>query len=186
MSNKFFSYTAACILFVFASCSNAKDNTPILTSDDFFEPETGKIENTFSDNTEAEYYNNDSSNYSVKTTDKAESFYADNTLNHAPINTKVLANKLKKHIIAMVYPDTYQNSQIKILQENTNGAQLELLLSVTWKDQWVNKPYVVEGKLQVNEDGSNAHFVIMHKNTEAEALEITYENFKTEIRLAQI
>jgi hypothetical protein len=58
-------------------------------------------------------------------------------------------------------------------------------MAITWKDRWVPK-YEIKGQLTVDEDGNNPAFIITEKNIEAEALEVTEDDFRTEIKLDNI
>lgn len=191
MLYRFFSYFAiGFFLCLVSSCTANTEAKPLLTSDDFFEPEQTTMPNAIANSTfanevkkgEAKSKKSDKPAISSEEKTNQKAFTPqENKKSHLQ-----LVNGIKKDIIAMVYPESYKSSNVKILKESTNGDQLELKIAVSWTDQWVKSPYIIEGLLKVNTDGSNAHFKIIHKNAQAEALEITYDNFKEEISLAKI
>lgn len=179
--------TVCCLLLL--ACNSEVNNDKILTSEDFFEPENSTITDKLSESiinssvreSKAAKENNSSKNKVEPV--KEKSSYKEK---YNSYNSDKLANNIKKHIIAMVYPEKYQSSSIQILQENFKDNKVQLNIAVTWKDQWVSKPYRVEGLLEVEKDGTNAYFKIIKKNSQAEALEITYDDFKNELYLSKL
>lgn len=87
--------------------------------------------------------------------------------------------------IRMVYADNFMNPKARVLNSTKQDGNYIIEMAITWKDRWVPK-YEIKGTLSVAEDGSNPSFVITEKNIEAEALEVTADDFKTEITLDNI
>ena len=87
--------------------------------------------------------------------------------------------------IRMVYSDNFTNPKARVLSSTLENGTNIIDMAITWKDRWVPK-YEIKGKLTVDEDGSNPAFIITEKNIEAEALEITEDDFRTEIKLDNI
>ncbi|WMX13514.1 MULTISPECIES: hypothetical protein [unclassified Aureispira] len=87
--------------------------------------------------------------------------------------------------IRMVYSDNFAKPKATVLNAQKDGERHTIDLAITWKDHWTPK-YKIEGTLEVNTDGSDAKFTITNKNTEAEVLELTEDNFQTEITLPSL
>lgn len=84
--------------------------------------------------------------------------------------------------IRMVYSDNFAKPRAKVTNATKEGDRHSIEVSITWKDHWVPK-YRIDGTLMVNADGSDAKFVITDKNVDAEALELTEDDFKSELLL---
>lgn len=89
-------------------------------------------------------------------------------------------------IIRMVYEENFKNAQAKVLNSELQEGRYSIDLVIKWSDRWVDAPYEVEGILEVNEDGTEAEYIVTKKNAEAEALEFTNENFKNDLTIEQI
>ena len=87
--------------------------------------------------------------------------------------------------IRMVYSDNFANPKASVLNSTQDGDRYTIDVKIQWKDHW-NPKYVIKGTLEVNSDGSDAKFTITEKNVEAEVLELTEDNFKTEISIPSI
>jgi|VirMetMinimDraft_7_1064189.scaffolds.fasta_scaffold101669_1 hypothetical protein len=87
--------------------------------------------------------------------------------------------------IRMVYSDNFAKPKVNVLSANKDGDRHTIDLAITWKDHWTPK-YKIEGTLEVNSDGSDAKFTITNKNTEAEVLELTEDNFQSEITIPSL
>lgn len=87
--------------------------------------------------------------------------------------------------IRMVYSDNFIAPKARVLNSTKQDGNYIIELAITWKDHWVPK-YEIKGTLTVAEDGNNPSFVITEKNIEAEALEVTKDDFKTELTLNNI
>lgn len=87
--------------------------------------------------------------------------------------------------IRMVYSDNFAKPKATILNSNQEGDRHTIDLAITWKDHWTPK-YKITGTLEVNSDGSDAKFIITEKNTEAEVLELTEDDFQSEITLPSL
>jgi len=88
-------------------------------------------------------------------------------------------------VIRMVYSDNFAKPKATILNSSQNGDRHTIDLAITWKDHWTPK-YKIEGILEVNNDGSDAKFTITNKNTAAEVLELTEDNFQSEITIPSL
>jgi hypothetical protein len=95
---------------------------------------------------------------------------------------KDFATALIYPAIRMVYSDNFANPRVTVNNATQDGDRHNIDLTITWKDHWVPK-YRIDGTLMVNSDGSDANFVITDKNVDAEVLELTEDNFETEITL---
>lgn len=87
--------------------------------------------------------------------------------------------------IRMVYSDHFAKPKATILNSTQDGGRHTIDLAITWKDHWTPK-YKIKGTLEVNSDGSDAKFIITEKNTAAEVLELTEDNFQSEITLPSL
>lgn len=87
--------------------------------------------------------------------------------------------------IRMVYSDNFSKPKASVLNSMQEGDRHIIDLKITWKDHWIPK-YQIEGTLEVNSDGSDARFVITDKNVEAEVLELTEDNFQSEITIPSL
>lgn len=87
--------------------------------------------------------------------------------------------------IRMVYSDNFAQPKATVLNSTQDGDRHTIDVKITWKDRWTPK-YEIKGTLMVNQDGSDAVFVISDKNMEAETLELTEDNFQSEIRLPSL
>ena len=87
--------------------------------------------------------------------------------------------------IRMVYSDNFTNPKARVLSSTLENGTNIIDMAITWKDRWVPK-YEIKGQLTVDEDGNNPAFIITEKNIEAEALEVTEDDFRTEIKLDNI
>lgn len=97
-------------------------------------------------------------------------------------NPRDFATAIIYPAIRMVYSDNFAKPKATVLNSNQDGDRHTIDLAITWKDHWTPK-YKIEGTLEVNSDGSDAKFTITNKNTEAEVLELTEDNFQSEITL---
>ncbi len=95
---------------------------------------------------------------------------------------KDFATALIYPAIRMVYSDNFSKPKVTVKNATQEGARHTIDLSITWKDHWVPK-FRIDGTLMVNADGSDATFVITDKNVEAEVLELTEDNFQSELVL---
>jgi hypothetical protein len=100
-------------------------------------------------------------------------------------NPRDFATALIYPAIRMVYSDNFAKPKAKVLNSNQDGDRHTIDLAITWKDHWTPK-YKIEGTLEVNSDGSDAKFTITSKNKEAEVLELTEDNFQSEITLPSL
>lgn len=100
-------------------------------------------------------------------------------------NPRDFANAIIYPAIRMVYSDNFAKPKATVLNSNQDGDRHRIDLSITWKDHWTPK-YKIEGTLEVNSDGSDAKFTITNKNTEAEVLELTEDNFQSEITIPSL
>lgn len=96
------------------------------------------------------------------------------------------AKAVQYRIVRMVYPDPCKILKTAVVSSSSEGEVWQIEVEITWSDKWVRSPYRLTGVLTVNKDGSNARFAVKTKNAEAEALEITYEQFKSTLDLGQI
>lgn len=87
--------------------------------------------------------------------------------------------------IRMVYSDNFAKPNARVSNSNQDGNRYTMDVEITWKDHW-NPKYMIKGKLEVNSDGSNAKFTITEKNKQAEVLEFTEDNFKSEITIPSL
>lgn len=87
--------------------------------------------------------------------------------------------------IRMVYSDNFAKPKVNVTNATQEGERHTIDLFITWKDHWVPN-YRIDGTLMVNTDGSDAKFIITDKNMEAEVLELTEDNFKSEITLSTL
>lgn len=87
--------------------------------------------------------------------------------------------------IRMVYSDNFAQPKAKVSNSTQEGDRYIMDVEITWKDHW-NPKYMIKGKLEVNSDGSNAKFTINEKNKQAEVLEFTEDNFKSEITIPSL
>lgn len=87
--------------------------------------------------------------------------------------------------IRMVYSDNFAKPNVSVINATQDGDRHTIDVRITWKDHWVAK-YEIKGTLEVNSDGSNGNFSITDKNVEAEVLELTEDNFKSEISLPSL
>ena len=95
---------------------------------------------------------------------------------------KDFAKALIYPAIRMVYSDNFAQPKVKVSNATQEGDRHTMNVSITWKDHWVPK-YRIDGTLMVNTDGSDANFVITDKNVDAEVLELTEDNFQSELIL---
>lgn len=100
-------------------------------------------------------------------------------------NPSDFATALIYPAIRMVYSDHFAKPKATVLNSNQDGDRHSIDLAITWKDHWTPK-YKIEGTLEVNTDGSDAKFTITNKNTAAEVLELTEDNFQSEITLPSL
>jgi hypothetical protein len=100
-------------------------------------------------------------------------------------NPRDFATALIYPAIRMVYSDNFAKPKATILNSTQDGDRHTIDLAITWKDHWTPK-YKIKGTLEVNSDGSDAKFTITEKNTEAEVLELTEDNFQSEITLPSL
>lgn len=98
---------------------------------------------------------------------------------------KDFATALIYPAIRMVYSDNFAKPKVTINNSTQEGDRHTIDLTITWKDHWVPK-YQIDGTLMVNTDGSDANFVITDKNVDAEVLELTEDNFESEITLPSL
>lgn len=98
---------------------------------------------------------------------------------------KELATALIYPAIRMVYSDNFAKPKVSVKQATQEGDRHNIDLSITWKDHWVSK-FRIDGTLMVNTDGSDAKFVITDKNVNAEVLELTEDNFQSELSLPSL
>jgi hypothetical protein len=97
------------------------------------------------------------------------------------------ARAVQWRVIGMLYKEPCQIVSVKVLDEKVNEEGLkEIRVEIQWKDKWIRKPYLLEGRLTVASDGSGAVFKILSKNLEAEALEVGLEEFKETLDLGNI
>lgn len=99
---------------------------------------------------------------------------------------KDFAQAMVLPIIRMVYEENFKNAKAKVLNADLKDGRHSIDILVKWSDRWVDAPYEVEGVLEVNEDGTQVEYIVTKKNGEAEALEFTNENFKSDLTLDQI
>jgi hypothetical protein len=97
-------------------------------------------------------------------------------------NPRDFASAIIYPAIRMVYSDNFAKPKATVLNSNQDGGRHTIDLAITWKDHWTPK-YKIEGTLEVNNDGSDAKFTITNKNTAAEVLELTEDNFQSKITL---
>ncbi len=81
--------------------------------------------------------------------------------------------------IRMVYTDEFHSPKAKVVSAIENAGRYTINIKVSWGDRWVSTPYVMDGILEVNTDGSDANFKITNTNTQVEALEFTNEGYRT-------
>ena len=98
---------------------------------------------------------------------------------------KDFATALIYPAIRMVYSDNFAKPKVTVNNSTQESDRHTIDLTITWKDHWVPK-YQIDGTLMVNTDGSDANFVITDKNVDAEALELTEDNFESEINLPSL
>lgn len=87
--------------------------------------------------------------------------------------------------IRMVYSDNFAKPRASVINSTQDGDRYTIDLEISWKDHWTPN-YQISGTLEVNSDGSDAKFTITDKNVEAEVLELTEDNFKTEITIPSL
>jgi hypothetical protein len=78
------------------------------------------------------------------------------------------------HAINMLYPEPFNQPNAEVLFSNQEGDRLNIQMKISWSDRWAG-PYIIEGVLEINTDGSNGVFTITSKNLNAQSLEFTYE-----------
>lgn len=78
------------------------------------------------------------------------------------------------HAINMVYPEPFNSPNVEILYSNQDAGRMNIQMKISWSDRWAG-PYVIEGILEVNTDGSEGVFTITSKNLNAQSLEFTHE-----------
>ncbi len=93
---------------------------------------------------------------------------------------------IQHRIVQMVYPDPCKLLKAAVLHSKDEGEAWTIELEIVWSDKWAAAPYSLKGTLSVGKDGSNARFSVNSKNAQAEALEVTYEQFKSTLELGQI
>jgi hypothetical protein len=98
---------------------------------------------------------------------------------------KDFANAIIYPAIRMVYSDNFAQPKASVLNSTQDGDRHTIEVKISWKDHWTPK-YTISGVLEVNSDGSAAKFTITDKNVNAEALELTEDNFKKEIVIPSI
>ena len=98
---------------------------------------------------------------------------------------KDFATALIYPAIRMVYSDNFAKPKVTVNNSTQDGDRHTIELTITWKDHWVPK-YQIDGTLMVNTDGSDVNFVITDKNVDAEVLELTEDNFESEINLPSL
>lgn len=97
-----------------------------------------------------------------------------------------IARALQTPVIRMVYSDAFQKAKSRVLDSDLSGNRWTIELEISWRDAWVKSPYTVRGIAKCNADGDDVSFEITFKNEAAEALELTYEEHKSSIRLARL
>jgi hypothetical protein len=100
-------------------------------------------------------------------------------------NPRDFATALIYPAIRMVYSDNFAKPKATILNSNKDGDRHTIDLAITWKDHWTPK-YKIKGTLEVNSDGSDAKFKITEKNTAVEVLELTEDDFQSEITIPSL
>lgn len=100
-------------------------------------------------------------------------------------NPRDFATALIYPAIRMVYSDNFAKPKATILNSNQEGDRHTIDLAIIWKDHWTPK-YKIKGTLEVNSDGSDAKFIITEKNTAAEVLELTEDDFQSEITIPSL
>ena len=186
-----------CLLTVIGCGESAKSNSEKDSKDSVDTDTTAISEEFFSDNEENEYVyeeeedldppshhsSSSSSHYGT-----GEDYDISKYENYERMGNSAedFAEAMILPIIRMVYEENFKNAKAKVLNSDLKDGRHSIDILVKWSDRWVDQPYEVEGILEVNEDGTEAEYIVTKKNAEAEALEFTNENFKTDLILDQI
>lgn len=184
----------------YAGDSSSSDSTDVAVDtlvsdvnwDDDLEDEDYSYEDD-SDNYEDDYSSNSSSSSSSGSSGRAAGGAADDdadvikyqSYERAGDAPKDFATALIYPAIRMVYSDNFANPKVTVNNSTQEGERHTIELTITWKDHWVPS-YQIDGTLMVNTDGSDANFVITDKNVDAEVLELTEDNFESEINLPSL